>query len=86
MGIGAYTGNGYRLKAARATGFGTGTHETLEPLRMEMNRPRERFSALPYIRLQNPAAPVPNPRAGALKCACTTTGPDRVPAAIHMMF
>ena len=79
MGIGTYTGIGYRLKAPAAAGFGLRSQQTLEPLRAEMNRRRERFSALPYIRLQNPAASTSNRRAAALKCACTIAGPDMRP-------
>jgi hypothetical protein len=60
MGIGAYTANGYRLKGRAAAGFGPRSQQTLEPLRMEMDRRRESVGALPYIRLQNPAAPVSN--------------------------
>ncbi|VVU47325.1 hypothetical protein BAN20980_00014 [Burkholderia anthina] len=34
MGIDAYTANGYRLKGPAEAPVGTGSHETLEPLRM----------------------------------------------------
>ncbi|MDP9582124.1 UNVERIFIED_ORG: hypothetical protein J2791_001406 [Burkholderia contaminans] len=80
MGIGAYTVNGYRLKGRAAAGFGPRSQQTLEPLRMEMDRRRESVGALPYIRLQNPAAPVSNGPAAALKWRARQPVRTSVPA------
>ncbi|AIO46906.1 membrane -like domain protein [Burkholderia cepacia] len=61
MGIGSYTANGYRLASRRRGPLRTGMDETLEPLWMEMDRPRETVRPVPYNRLQNPVAGGPKP-------------------------
>jgi len=60
--------------------------QMLEPLWMEMDRPRETVRPAPYNRLQNPFAPAPNTRCRGPKMSVPDHRPGPVPAAFHMMF